>query len=139
MKRSPLQRKTPLRTTKPMRRPAPMKRAHIRRAPPKRIGGPTDDPAYRDRVRRLGCLLAHTGNCSGPPHPHHAGERPGTALKAPDNTCICLCRRHHIEELHGLSGYFKGWTRGELRAWQDEMIAVTRAALADADNGTTPL
>lgn len=123
-----LKRKTPLRARKPM------KRTPMRKAPPKRIGSATDDPEYRERVRRLGCLLAHTGDCAGPLHPHHAGERPGKALKAPDDTCVCLCRRHHIEELHGLSGFFKGWTRAELRAWQDDAIARTQATLAGAAN-----
>lgn len=31
-------------------------------------------------------------------------------------------------DLHGLTGVFKGWTRAQLQAWQDEQVARCRPA-----------
>lgn len=86
------------------------------------------DPAYLKRVRSLPCVLASTGRCWGRLDPHHAGKHPGVGLKAHDTTAIPLCRAHH-DAWHDHRGHFEGWNCDHRRAWADEQIARTQAAL----------
>ena len=48
------------------------------------------------------------------------------ALKAPDCDTFPLCQKHH-REFHDASGFFRGWTKQERRAWQDEAVVTTTA------------
>lgn len=85
------------------------------------------DFAYMGAVKLLPCLLrgvAGAGDCDGPVEADHAGER-AFARKAPDDTCIPLCRRHHRDRTD-MRGIFKTFDRVAMRAWCDERIAETR-------------
>lgn len=58
---------------------------------------------------------------------HHPRQyAPGLATKAPDDTVIAICSRHH-RDLHALTGPFKGWSRARLQAWERERVAEHRA------------
>lgn len=93
----------------------------------------SDNPAYLDAVAGLryccaGRYFGREAECSGRIDPHHAGRRPGMALKAPDDTAIPLCRWHH-RALERLFGPFHGWVAEQLWAWREERIAETRAVV----------
>lgn len=121
MKRSPLKRKTPLRA----------KRCPVRR-PPRRLKREGSDPAYLELVRGLPCCAAALGWCRGPNVAHHPRHLAGgVGLKAPDSCAIDLCDGHH-RDLHSLSGPFKGWTRDQLRDWQDVWVAATQKRLRES-------
>lgn len=104
---------------KPLRRSRPMRRRR-----PRRLDTGQSNPAFLAFVHELPCCAADLGPCSGPIEAHHAGPKPGLAMKAPDNTCVPLCRRHH-GELTNRRGPFAGKTREEMRAIQDDWIAAT--------------
>jgi len=105
---------------KPLRRKAWMKR----RAP-RRLDTAQSNPAYLAFVHEQPCCLAGP-RCSGRIEAHHAGRKPGLALKAHDDTCVPLCTRHH-DELTTRRGVFSGMSREALRALQDEWIGATRS------------
>jgi len=102
------------------------------------MGG--ENPDYVARVQRLPCRARERFSpctpCRGRIEAHHAGRRPGIAMKAHDETCIPMCHQHHVLELHALAGVFRGFTKETLRAWQDREIVETQALLAD--QGSTP-
>jgi hypothetical protein len=75
---------------------------------------PAAEPNARDIFR-----------CGGSIEPHHAGRRPGIAMKADDSTCIPLCTVHH-RQWHDASGVFKHWVKAQRMAWADEQIAETQ-------------
>lgn len=51
----------------------------------------------------------------------------GIGQKADDKDAFPLCpRRCHVPGLHALAGPFKGWEKEQLRAWQDEQVALHR-------------
>lgn len=100
----------------------------MKRRLPRRLKRTGADPAFLSDVRRLPCRM-HSVLCYGRIHAHHAGERPGIAMKAPDNTAIPLCETHH-REWHAATGMFFGWTKLLRRYWADEAIEWTRAAVA---------
>jgi hypothetical protein len=58
--------------------------------------------------------------CQGRLDPDHAGRR-GYGQKAPDRTCIPLCRRHHRER-DAFAGTFRTFDHGAMRFWLDSMI-----------------
>lgn len=125
MKRSPLKRRSRLVTRTPLARTA------MRRKPTRPKSGA--DAAYLERVRGLACCarpLSRHYQCGGAIEAHHAGARPGVAMKADDATAIPLCARHHRADWHGAKGAFLGWCKATRRAWSDEMIARTQADLA---------
>ena len=64
----------------------------------------------------------HCHQCGRPP-PSEAHHRTGAGmgLKAKDDLTMPLCPTCHVE-FHALSGPFKGMTREQARAWQDEAI-----------------
>jgi hypothetical protein len=72
-------------------------------------------------------------DCVGPgPHwgevqAHHAGIKPGVSLKAPDDTCIPLCVTCH-RHLEDKTGAFRGWSRADMRQWEDARIEETQHA-----------
>jgi hypothetical protein len=43
-------------------------------------------------------------------------------LKASDHDTLPLCRKAHIFERHPLVGYFQGWTKAQVKAWESAMI-----------------
>lgn len=91
------------------------------------------DPAYMSWVRRQRCAVAvelrTPSQCGGPVEAHHAGER-GFGKKAPDDTCIPLCMRHH-REYHDVLGFFFLLTKAERRTMADEWVRRHRAMYAD--------
>ena len=87
---------------------------------------------YRRRSRRMDfmayilfqpCVLqdaSGAGKCWGRVQADHAGSRP-YGQKAPDDTCIPLCTKHHRDRTD-YTGYFKGWRGAQMRAWCDLRI-----------------
>lgn len=127
MKRTPLKRRTPLRSAgRALRR---VTRLAARRARPRREQPGDRDPKYLALVRQMRCLARDMGTpCRGRTHAHHPRHLSrGAGLKAPDRCVIPLCKWHHVFELHAGAGAFKGWTRDELRAWQDKAVDFTQA------------
>lgn len=69
-----------------------------------------------------GAVIIHH-NTFGQPEQHAKsipGKR-GKGQKASDDEGMPLCNHHHAQ-LHGLSGYFGGWEKRQLREWQDEQV-----------------
>jgi hypothetical protein len=90
-----------------------------------------DGRKYMELVRAQSCAATRIKTptrwtpCRGRIEAHHAGPRPGVAMKADDTTTIPLCTQHH-REWHGATGPFKHWTKDQRRAWSDAMIDLTR-------------
>jgi len=82
------------------------------------------DADYLTSVRQLGCCVA-SSDCIGDAQSHHAGVRPGIALKADDYTAIAFCVYHH-DVWHAASGPFKTMDKAARRAWCDDRIAETQ-------------
>lgn len=89
------------------------------------------DLAFMGWVKTLPCRLRHergAGPCSAGgrdwSEADHAGKRAGFH-RAPDDTCIPLCNRHHADRTCR-RGYFAGLGWAEMRAWCDEQIAYVR-------------
>lgn len=101
----------------------------IRWKPPRRLSRPGSNPAYRDFVRSQPCCvrgMPGAGPCAGEIEANHAGAKPGMAMKAPDDTCLPKCHRHHEQwTIH--RGAFLGWTKNQRRAWADPLIEIMRA------------
>jgi hypothetical protein len=87
-------------------------------------------------VRRQPCAVCAT---PGPNHAHHStsgqsgadgpkalGGRRGKGQKASDTETIALCIKHHAN-LHDLRGFFSGYTKNELRDWQDTQVRLHQA------------
>lgn len=123
MKRTPLRRKTPLRRRS-------LKNSYRRRA---------RDLDHMSDVRRLPCavrtcqfrtfgdsdvMMPQPTRCEGRVQADHAGER-AYGKKAPDDTTIPMCRKHH-EERTDYKGAFKNWKAEQMRAWLDMVIHSTR-------------
>lgn len=81
----------------------------------------SEDRRHRQEVAALPCVVCGRWPAG---EAHHAGRRPGIAMKASDHTTIPLCHRHHVE-WHAAGGFCKGWDRARRRDWQDERIAET--------------
>lgn len=87
------------------------------------------DSAYLAMVRLLPCCAARLSSCEGTAvDAHHAGPRPGVAMKAHDRTAVPLCRHHH-QRFHDAAHPFRRWSKAMRREWQDEQIRVTQEAL----------
>lgn len=84
-------------------------------------------------VRRQPCAVC---GCPGPNHAHHStngkagagnpkalGGRRGRGQRADDTEAISLCLKHH-KNLHELTGFFSGYTKNELRDWQDTQVRI---------------
>jgi hypothetical protein len=110
---------------KPLRRSSRLqaKRWGIKPRRARRLDTAQSNPAFLAWVHGESCCLAGP-RCAGRIEAHHAGRKPGMALKAPDDTCVPLCTRHH-DELTTHRGAFAGMSREALRALQDEWIAAT--------------
>ncbi len=90
---------------------------------------------HPDGDRLLGLWLgpfAFTG-CRGVIEAHHAGEH-GKGQKAPDDTCIPMCRAHHRGDDIGITRYrgpFARWPRGELKRWELAMVEIYQRRYAE--------
>jgi len=98
-----------------------------RRAHP-RDRGEFSDPDYLAWLRKQPCRVP---GCSGPSEAHHLrhderGASLGGHVKD-DRRSISLCHGHHIFERHGNAGYFTGWLRGDIQAWEDRQLAEQRS------------
>lgn len=69
-------------------------------------------------------LRLKDAGCDGHIEAHHAGAH-GTGNKAPDDTVIPLCHKHHaqITGQPGGRGVFDGWPRGSVKAWELAAVA----------------
>ncbi len=121
MKRTPLKRKTPMRRA-PFRGKASGKSSYRRRE---------RDLVYMAWVLTQPCLLrsvADAGPCYGRVQADHAGAR-ALGKKAPDNTCIPLCLKHHHDRTVYV-GYFKDHDAKAMRAWCDWQVAIVQVGFA---------
>jgi len=114
---------------KPTPRRAPMKpgqqrRSYIRARRPRRLDTAQSNPAFLQWLHGEPCCAGDLGPCTGPIEAHHAGPKPGIAMKSPDATAVPICRGHH-RAVTERRGPFAGKTREEMRATQDEWIAAT--------------
>lgn len=82
-----------------------------------------EDPEYLTWIRSRPCCVGV--GCRGPVEAHHKTGA-GMSLRAHDHQAMPLCHRHHVEHFHGLTGYFKGWRKAELKVWQEHQIEVHR-------------
>lgn len=85
---------------------------------------------YMAWVRTQPCRLrgvAGAGPCDGGVEADHAGQKPGMSRKAPDSTCIPMCRRHHLDRTNN-DGFFRQMSDDERRLWRAQQIAATQAA-----------
>lgn len=115
----------PKRPRKGLRRGKPLraKRWGIKPRRPRRLDTAQSNPAFLSWVHGEPCCLA-SERCKGRIEAHHAGRKPGMALKAADDTCVPLCTQHH-GELTARRGAFAGMRREALRALQDDWVAAT--------------
>jgi len=100
----------------------------------------TEQPAFPKppaRVRDQPHMLeAKQLPCCAPvPASYHRGDveadhsaRHGLGVKCSDADTIPLCRRCHRHKTD-LTGPFRGWPPGVLRAWLDAQVSATLAAL----------
>ncbi len=58
------------------------------------------------------------GECTGVAHAHHPTGRKGMGTKRDDSEAYCLCATHHSQR-HSLSGPFKGWTKRDVRSYEE--------------------
>lgn len=110
---------------KPLRRTARLRatRWGIKPRRPRRLDTPQSNPLFVAWVHGEPCMMA-SDRCEGRIEAHHAGRKPGMGLKAPDDTCVPLCSRHH-GDLTNHRGAFAGMSREALRALQDDWVAST--------------
>ena len=131
MKRTPLRRTGfKRRARKPMARG---KRIRARRPTPRTRPEGYEDPGYLSYLREQPCRAPATATHWGPGHlsdPHHLRHLPsGASMGAhvkDDRRAISLCRRHHGDIEFG-TGPWKGWTRDEIKAFENEQVAEQRA------------
>ena len=106
-----------------------------------------EDPKHIAMIRKNPCCVCLS---PAPSHPHHhtmglsdpcpCGERHaakvaqprGKGARAHDHDAMPLCWKHH-RQLHDLTGHFAGWTKAELRAWQDARAREFRLVAFDPD------
>ncbi len=82
-----------------------------------------EDPAYLAFVRAQPCAVGH---CHPGGVPHHTGPK-GLSQRSHDHDAIPMCDQHH-KERHALSGFFKGWKKAHLKAWETDWVELTRSA-----------
>lgn len=126
-RRSPLQRRTPLpRATRPIAR---RKHTRKRKEATRRSPYPTD-PQYLAWIRERPC------RAPGQPPYHHGGDAHhlrhdengasiGAGLKD-DRRAYSICRGHHQDVELG-TGPWKGLSRDQIKAWENEQVAQQRA------------
>lgn len=88
------------------------------------------EPARLAWLRTLVCCAPGCDGTCGPVEAHHhCLYGAGMARKAPDAKAMPLGRDHH-RALHERRGPFAGMSRDDLRAWQDEQVAIYQARYA---------
>lgn len=100
------------------------RRTWMRAKRPRRLDTAQSNPAFLAFVHELPCCAANLGPCGGPIEAHHAGRKPGIAMKAPDSTAVPICRGHH-RAITERRGSFAGKTREDMREIQDDWIGAT--------------
>ncbi len=93
----------------------------------------TKNPEFVAWVHTLRCRMWMQDPCEGRIHAHHAGVR-GLGQKAPDNTCIPLCEKHH-RAWHDVRSPFDEMGRRGRQEWRDAQIEWTQAQWARAKEG----
>lgn len=94
-----------------------------------------EDPEYTDRVAALPCRASSLSRCNGPVQVHHRSTGrnrvavKGADRRAHDHDSMPLCMGHHTVDWHGNTGAFKGWSRDQRTAWEDEQVARVRTRL----------
>lgn len=138
--RTPRKRKTIMRSG---RRELTRLVVDLRKLDPKERKAKRSKYARRERafdymvwIKSLGCMLGgawpqagkqirpQVTPCGGPIEADHAGDR-GVGRKAPDSTCIPLCRNHHGQrtDMRGAFRYFKA---KDMRAWRHGAIQLVQ-------------
>lgn len=121
-----LARRTPLRRKTWMRQGAPKHRHDDDRGDSTgRRSGYRERPRETERmlwIKTLPCCAPGPHECHRIIEAHHAGPKPGMGRKAPDDTCIPLCRQAH-SQIDAFSGPFRDFDRARMRSWQDEQVA----------------
>lgn len=132
----------------PLRRRKPISRSRMKRKGPNpnklRAGRVPQNPAYIAWVKEQPCvgLTDWPSNsedgygvqghyCFGPTDPSHERNHTGFGLKAPDETCVPMCRALHNQwEDH--TGRYAGWSNEKRheymanhRRWLNERYEVT--------------
>lgn len=132
MKRSPLRRKSSLKRTSMRRKRGSTKYAR-RERDWARMAFVKTEPCALSGGAPVACNLWRgdwpPGACSAVVEAHHAGEH-GLSHKAPDDTVVALCSKHH-RSLTDRTGAFDGWPRGALKAWELAAVAYYQERYAD--------
>lgn len=84
-------------------------------------------------VKCLPCCLCSEGDCDGVVEADHAGSRP-FARRAPDETCIPLCSKHHADRTLR-NGFFRGMPVMEMKKWCAEQMVKTQRAVMLYEDG----
>lgn len=87
-----------------------------------------EDMVYEAWLRKQQCAL-----CGGPPpctvhHPQGAGM----GLRAHSHGGIAMHQDCHVQQLHGLTGRCKGWTKDYRRDWEATQARQLRARFEGA-------
>lgn len=92
-----------------------------------RTEGVWEDRRYLAWIASQACTLHRRRDvpCAGRVEAHHAGRRPGIAMKALDATAIPLCQRHH-RDYHEFTGPFLQSTSVGRQLWADFVIEQMR-------------
>lgn len=80
------------------------------------------DPERLAWIRTLPCAIQGLHECRGPIDAHHRQGHKGIGQKNADDQVLPLCRHGHIHERHKLVGYFEGWEKAQIKAWEAEMV-----------------
>lgn len=120
--RTPLRRKTWLKSRRTSR-PHDNGGKSSRRRPPE-----YDDPEYIAWLERQPCRVTGKVGRNVAHHLRHTstGAAMGAHVKD-DRRTITLGPDVHVPHLHGNAGFFKGWSKARLRAWENEQLAIQRA------------
>lgn len=123
-----MKRSTPLRRTPLARGKARLERRtrlRHRARTPKRYTVEGSDVEYLGWLHTQPCQVAvvmgSTRECRGELHAAHVGVR-GLGQKCPDREAVPLCRKHHLDDSHGVSGFFAGMGKQARRDLYDEWI-----------------
>lgn len=113
-----------------LKRRTPLKRSRMRRNTRRSSYSRRErDREYMKWVKCQPCAIAEEPEhrCDGPVEADHAGEIGTRALgrKAPDDTCIPLCTKAHMERQRW-RGFFSGWGVIRVREWTEAVIARLR-------------
>ncbi len=118
-----------MKRTASLTRSKPLGRGRVTRKAPTKYKSRPRATAYMLWVKSLPCLVPDLiwtpDPCEGPVEADHAGQR-GLGRKAPDSTCVSLCRYHHRCRTD-MSGRFKSFSQGDMREFLVQAIQLTHA------------